>query len=79
MKKIALALGLSLASATAASAQFSAPEIPFPSFPKEFVNPQPAAETAISGVDFTATGSTGTVKNSEERQRLGDGSPVYKN
>jgi hypothetical protein len=84
MKKIALALGLTLVSASAAFAQFSGPDMNFPSFPKEFTGPATDSTASVPDIDDTATGSigtTGSTGTSEDKidfPRLGDGSPVYK-
>lgn len=64
MKKIIIALGIALASSTAALAQSSALDVVGQKF-----------EVSDSSIDYTATASIGTA-TTELRDRLGDGSPM---
>lgn len=67
MKKIIIALGIALASSTAALAQSSALDVEGQKFEKFTVS------SAV--VDYEATASIGT-SATETRDRLGDGSPM---
>jgi hypothetical protein len=64
MKKIIIALGIALASSTAALAQSSALDVVGQKF-----------EVNASAVDYAATASIGSAPT-EMRDRLGDGSPM---